>query len=94
MKKTKTNQVDASSIEMAAPAVMTSEMLCYASDDELERSLSHLHTEKERAYRASYDIRPWETEICYILRELQVRSDRRAAHEKYLRTNPEDGVRR
>jgi hypothetical protein len=31
----------------------------------------------------------WETEICYVQREIKIRNSRRVAHEKYVRNNPD-----
>lgn len=89
MKKSKKTQNENYNINL--PAVVSMETLSYATDDDLERHLSYLHSEKERAYRGEYDLRPWEVEICYVERELQIRHDRRNAHERYLRSAPEAG---
>ena len=90
MKKTKKNQKNAyTRNDIELPAVVDMESLSYVSDDDLDRRHSYLLGERERAVRLECDSRPWDTEICYVQRELKIRSDRRVAHERYLRTNPE-----
>ena len=71
------------------PEVTNMEELSYYDDDSLERQYSHLQTEREKASREGYDLRPWEVEICYVQRELKIRTARRAAHERYIRSNPD-----
>jgi hypothetical protein len=87
MKKTKNSNYHRNGIEL--PAIINMETLSYASDEDLERHVTYLQAERDRAARSEYDLRPWEVEICYLQRELKIRNDRRIAHERYLRTHPE-----
>ena len=89
MKKTKKTQGSNFHRNIELPSIMNMETLSYASDDDLNRHLHYLFAEKDRASRAEYELQPWEVEICYVLREVQIRHDRRAAHERYLRSNPD-----
>lgn len=73
------------------PEVIDMDTLAYASDDELDRHFSYLHSERERAARQSYDLQPWEAEISYVQREMQIRYGRRLAHDKYLAETGDEG---
>lgn len=72
-----------------APTVIDIDTLASMSDDELVRLHSHLQTEKEKVSRREDLLVAWETEVCYVQRELMIRSDRRRAHDAYLRSNPD-----
>lgn len=71
------------------PEVYNMDALSYASDDELERLHNHLQDEREKASRVTDSLVSWETEICYVQREIKIRNSRRVAHEKYVRNNPD-----
>ena len=71
------------------PTVIDMDSLACMSDDELVRLHSHTQTEKDRAGRREELATAWEIEACYVQRELQIRSERRRAHEAYLRSNPD-----
>ena len=71
------------------PTVIDMDSLACMSDDELVRLHSHTQTEKDRAGRREDLAMGWEIEACYVQRELMIRSDRRRAHEVYLRSNPD-----
>lgn len=86
-KKSKKSQTKNNSYRgVDVPSVVDMDVLAYTSDDDLERRAAYLHAERDRASRFEYDLLPWETEICYVQRELKIRHDRRVAHEKYLLT--------
>lgn len=71
-----------------APERMDMDVLSYLNDDDLLRRLDFLLTEKDRAAAAEADtLRPWEVEVCYVQRELRIRSARRAAHERWVALN-------
>lgn len=90
MKKIKKNN-DFSRIEMDYPVIVDMDTLSSTLDDDLVRRCSTLISERERASRLELDLQPWETEICYVQRELKIRADRHAAHEKYvLSSSPHD----
>jgi len=71
------------------PQVVDIDKLAYANDDDLANHSSYLRAERERATRLGMNPTPWDIEICYVQREMMIREDRRLAHEKYLRTNPD-----
>ncbi len=62
------------------------EQLETISDDELYDRLRELESGRDKAMRMSITYRPWEEEICYIRREIQIRRGRREAHVKYMDT--------
>jgi len=72
------------------PDMVDIDTLSYASDDELIRRISYLNADREKAARIGYALEAWETEICYVQRELSIRQDRRNAHEKYIQSLPSD----
>lgn len=73
-----------------APTVIDMDTLSYMSDEELTRLYSHAQNEKDRAVRRDdLLVLAWEIETCYVQRELQIRADRRRAHDAYLRSNPD-----
>lgn len=72
-----------------APDVIDMDTLSYFDDESLDRQHGRLQSERERVLSDGQDALPWEVEICYVQRELKLRSSRRAAHEKYIRSNPD-----
>jgi hypothetical protein len=71
------------------PEVIDMDSLSYYDDDSLERRHGFLQNEREKVVGEGLDANPWEVEICYVQREIKIRSTRRALHEKYIRSNPE-----
>lgn len=69
-----------------APRVTDIDVLSTMGEDDLERLLHQFQSERSRVENYDLDAGPWEVEICYIQRELKIRSSRRAAHEQYLKT--------
>jgi hypothetical protein len=74
---------------MELPEVINMDSLAYANDDELERLHTFLQGERDKASKTDYDLQPWEVEICYVQREMRIRNSRRAAHDRYVRSNPD-----
>lgn len=54
-------------------------------DEELINRLRSLEEDRQKVLDTHQDPRPWEEEVAYIRRELQIRRERRAAHERYVR---------
>lgn len=71
------------------PEVVDMDSLSYYDDDSLDRHHGRLQAEREKVQTDGQDTLPWEVEICYVQRELKIRSNRRAAHERYIRSNPD-----
>jgi len=88
-KNVNVNKYSNKNSQIALPEVKNMDLLSYASDDELERLHTHLQEELEKASRFSDDVTPWEIEICYVQREMRIRSSRKAAHDRYLKSNPD-----
>ncbi len=60
------------------------ELLETVSDDELYDHLRELESGKEKALKMLLELQPWEEEICYVRREIQIRRTRRESHAKYM----------
>jgi hypothetical protein len=75
------------------PVMTSMDDLAYMSEDELSQHHDQLLSEKENVARYDLDVRPWEIELCYAQRELKIRTTRRAAHDRFVRTHP-DAVER
>lgn len=75
--------------QLNIPEVRNMDLLSYASDDELDRLHTQLQEEREKVSRFSEDLTPWEVEICYVQREIRIRSARKVAHERYVKSNPD-----
>jgi len=71
------------------PQIVDIDSLASYDDDHLDRYHNHLQSEREKVLHGGNDTHPWEVEICYVQREIKMRSARRVAHEKYIRTNPD-----
>lgn len=54
-------------------------------DDALITRLRSLEEDRLKVLDAHLDARPWEEEVAYIRRELQIRRSRREAHQNYMR---------
>lgn len=71
------------------PQVIDMDTLSYYDDDYLQGILNHLQDEREKVLHEGIDTLPWEVEICYVQREMKIRTTRRSLHEKYVRSNPD-----
>lgn len=91
MKKIKKTQARTSfrHTQIEYPEIIDMDVLSYTSDDDLDRRMGYLVTEREQAVRTDVDPRPWEEEICYVQREQRIRNSRRFAHDRYLRSHPD-----
>ena len=58
--------------------------LAIALDDELFSRLNNLENDRLKVIEARFDPTPWEIEIAYLRREVQLRKVRRELHEQYL----------
>jgi hypothetical protein len=75
--------------EMDLPEVINMDDLSYAADSDLHRRNDYLVEDRIKAIQSSYDPGPWEVELAYVHRELDIRRKRLVAHEKFMRSNPE-----
>ena len=72
------------------PNVVDMDILAYSSDDELRERYGYLNSMRESVVRSGYDAQPWEVELAYIQREVGIRESRRFAHDRYIRSNPDN----
>lgn len=70
---------------IAPPDIAHMDVLAVTPDEELIKQLRALEDERNRVLESHQDPRPWEEEVAYIRRELQVRRGRREAHDVYVR---------
>ena len=68
------------------PNVVSVDELAIVSDEALYTRFDTLSRDRDRADRDSYDTLPWEVELAYVQREIQVRKERSRVHERYLET--------
>ena len=87
-KKYNTNFDNQHSVEL--PVIVTIDVLAGASDSELRSRNNDLENEKDSMLRDGYDPRPWEVELAYVQREIDIRRNRMYMHERYIRNNPEE----
>lgn len=71
------------------PEVINMDSLSYLDEESLGQMHEKLQNDRNRAYAEGSDVTAWEVEICYVQRELKIRSTRRSIHEKYVRSNPD-----
>lgn len=67
------------------PEIVSIDLMAAANDEDLINRLRSLEEERNKVLDAHLDARPWEEEVAYIRRELQIRRSRREAHERYVR---------
>lgn len=70
---------------IAIPDIVTIDVMGATPDEELINRLRSLEEDRQKVLDTHQDPRPWEEEVAYIRRELQIRRERRAAHERYVR---------
>lgn len=88
-KKSSNSSASYHRMSIQLPDAVDMDSLSYFSDDELDRRMSTLVAAREEAIRHDYDSYPWDVEVCYAQREMRIRNARRAAHDRYLRINPD-----
>jgi hypothetical protein len=65
------------------PAIVSIDELAIATDDDLFTAQKRLESERQIMIARGDDASPWEVELAYIKRELQIRSARSDAHRKF-----------
>ena len=65
------------------PVVVSMDTMAAMPDEELINNLRSLEDDRQRLFATDQDATPWEVELAYIRRELQIRRERRVAHERY-----------
>lgn len=69
----------------APPAIVDTDTLGTMSDDELVTRHRTIDEDRLKVIGMGADPRPWEDELAYSRREMQIRRSRREAHDKYVR---------
>ena len=70
---------------VSIPDVMTTDELGIIVDEELIDRLRRLEEDRQKVVDVVLDARPWEEEIAYVRRELQIRRTRREMHDRYVK---------
>lgn len=76
-----------SAVPMPVPVSMDS--LAVYTDGDIRARAELMETEMARAIKHGMDAYPWQVELAYLQREYDIRRARIAAHDRYVRTNPE-----
>jgi uncharacterized small protein (DUF1192 family) len=72
---------------VASPVQANMDDISVMTDDELREHMSFLFAEINRLAENNmlgYESAPWEKELSYYHREMQIRSRRRDAHDRYM----------
>jgi len=66
--------------------IRTIDELAILTDEELSTRMSFIYEDMDRRGidRFSYESKPWEIELAYVVREFEIRSTRKTAHRFYL----------
>lgn len=67
-----------------APLIACSDDIEVLTDEELAYKISELDSERNEVITEGADARPWDEELCYFRREMQIRRKRREIHETFL----------
>lgn len=67
------------------PNVVSVDDLAVMPDDDLIVRLRSLEEDRQKVIDVLLDPRPWEEEVAYIKRELQIRRARHEAHDLYVK---------
>lgn len=70
---------------VSLPEVVSLDVLGAMLDEDLIARLRALSEGVRAVFESGLDLRPWETEIAYVRREMQLREGRRGRHERWLR---------
>jgi hypothetical protein len=70
---------------VAVPEVINMDILAGMMDEDVYGRLNALEADRVKVVESRLDARPWEEEIAYIRREIQLRRGRREAHEAFIR---------
>lgn len=65
------------------PTVVNSDDIEVLTDEDLMENIVKLSKERSQVFEERADTRPWDEELCYFRRELQLRRKRRELHDEY-----------
>jgi len=72
-------------VHFVRPPVYNMDTVATMQDEELIKQLDAMHEGRNTSIKTRRSMIEWETEICYLRRELYMRRERRQAHETYVR---------
>ena len=67
------------------PELVSVDVLAIMADEDLSSRLRSLEEDRGKVDSAGYETRIWEEDIAYVRREMQIRGQRRRAHEVYVK---------
>ncbi len=70
---------------IALPDIVNVDDMSVFSDDELGARCRMLEDDRQKVVNSDFDPKPWEEEIAYVKREMQIRYERREAHARYVK---------
>jgi hypothetical protein len=71
--------------KVEVPEVLNMDVMATMLDEDLVKRLCSLEDDRMKVLGSCDDSQSWEVELAYVRRELQIRRERRAAHERYVR---------
>lgn len=74
------------------PIPISMDDLATYSDADLAARGDLMRSEMNKAINHGVDPQPWQVELAYLQRESDIRNVRVAAHDRYVRLNPEANV--
>lgn len=86
------NNNNSYSATIQQPTIVSSDELAVYSDGDIRSRVELMESEMARAAKLGVDTYLWQVELAYLQREYDIRRARAAAHDRYLRTNPEASV--
>ena len=77
-------------ISVTFPEIVSMDILAEMNDEDLVDRMKSLFREKDKlAKKTNMSLLPWEFEVAYVQRELQIRKVRREAHQEFLKKSGE-----
>ena len=83
----------AESFSFSFPQVTCMDALASMGDDEMQDMYRRLDSERLQVIASNSSPVPWEEELAYLIREAEIRRERRSAHQKYCNTLQEESRR-
>lgn len=66
------------------PLKLTTQQFDHMTDDEVNNRIHFMSSERKIALEQGIDSRPWDNEVSYAIRELELREIGRALHQQYM----------
>lgn len=71
---------------LPTPEVVSIDVIGTMLDEDLVVRIRALEADRAKVLDVSSDARPWEEEIAFVRREMQMRRERREAHQSWVRS--------